>query len=157
SDPAPQRQRLVFKRDGKVEHLIESLSADYARLPEQRVNSHIIGGQRSRVRARGATAGEGSPSFHSNNRFRAADAPRNSGETAGISKRLQVEQDDVGIIVHFPVLKKIIARDISLITNTHKSRDSKLTICRKREYCQTQRATLRRHCDPARRRKYRRK
>lgn len=45
--------------------------------------------------------------------------PCNPGEAAGIAERLQVKQDDVGIVIVLPVFQEIVAGDIRSIADAY--------------------------------------
>ena len=103
------------------------------------------------------TARKRTARFHGNDRFRPADAARDPCKPAWISEGFQVEQNDARRIIDFPVLKQVVARDIRFIPNADECRDTQPAFHCKRQNRQSQGTALRRHCDVARRWKYRRK
>jgi len=69
------------------------------------------------VRTGRAFSGQGASGFDGNDRFRAAYTAGDPGKPARISKRLQIQQNDTGSVIYFPVLEQIVARDVCLVSD----------------------------------------
>ena len=81
-DAAPGGQRLRVEAGGDVEHLVDRVGADDAGLVEERVDGHVVGGERRRVAARRARAGARAPGLHGDDRLGAADRGAPGARTA---------------------------------------------------------------------------
>ena len=72
------------------------------------------------MRACGASSGLCAPTFDDDNRFAAAHALGKAHKTAWVAERFEVEQNDFGVFVFFPILNQVITRHIRFVAEANK-------------------------------------
>src|SRR5689334_432485 len=122
---------------------------------EERIHRNVIRCQSGSMRAGGAPAGQHTSGLYGDDRFRAAHSACNPGKSSGITEGFEVKEDNVGVLVNFPVLKQVVAGDVRFVPNADKRRDTEAALDSKRKDRQSQGTTLRRHGYTSRGRKYR--
>ena len=88
-DTPPDGNRLMREQRSHVEHFLECVASNDARLTEERLDDGVARRERARVRGRGARTGRGASGFHRHNRLTAADLTRQLAEFPRVSKALR--------------------------------------------------------------------
>ena len=149
-DAAAGGQRLRLQAGGDVEHLVDGVGADDARLLEEGVDGDVAGGERRRVAARRPRAGASAARFDGDDRLDPRDAPREPGKAARVPERFEIQQDHARGRVALPVLEQVVARHIGLVADADEGRQAHAPLPGELENRQSQRAALRREADTAR-------
>ena len=68
------------------------------------------------------------PAFSATIGFCPGDAPGDSGESTRVAERFEVQKDDAGLRVFFPVLEQIVARHVRLVTHADERGKAHLTL-----------------------------
>ena len=152
SDPASGRQRLAVQKNRDIKHLIQCLGANDSGLTEEGIDSHVARRQGRRVGPGGASASECSARLHADDRLFAAHPAGDTRKAARIAERLEVKQDDSGVVVLLPVLEQVVAGDIRLVAHADERGKSQPALAGKLENRDAERAALRRHGHLPRRR-----
>src|ERR1700758_5413128 len=83
--------------------------------------------------------------LHGYNGFCPAHPPRDAREAPRISERFQIKKNDVGVVIDFPVLQQIIARNVRFVAYTYECREAQVTALRQLKNRESQRPALRGH------------
>ena len=92
------------------------------------------------------------PAFRATIGFCRRDAPGDAGEPARVSERFEVQEDDAGLRVFFPVLEEIVARHVRLVADADERGEAHLALGGQAQNRDAERAALRRerHVPPGR-------
>ncbi len=156
-DTVAEGERLRREQHRGVEQLLERVGTQHAGLPEERVDGLVRACKGGCVRARCARSGAARAAAQREDRLRARDAPGDPGELLRVPERLEVEQDQVGLVVLLPVLEQVVRRDVGLVADRHEARKPETAGVGLLEERQAERTALRREGDPPRRQRATRK
>ena len=118
---------------------------------EERVGRGVRAGERGRVRPRGPAAGARRAALQREDRLAARDPARDARERARVAERLEVEDDELGLVVVLPPLEQVVRRDVRLVADGHEGGDAEAGRLRALEQREAERAALRGEADLARR------
>src|SRR5512133_3658585 len=94
------------------------------------------------MRPRSPDAGARSAALEREDRLAAREAARDAGERARIAERLEVEDDELGLVVVLPPLEQIVRRDVRLVADRDERGDPEAARLRALEQRQPERAAL---------------
>ena len=121
---SPQRQRLIRQRLREGEHLVQRLGANHAGLAEQRIHGDIAGGQCRRVGSRRPPPSLCPAGLDGDNGFVTADPARDAGKATWVAEGFEIQEDNVGVRVAFPVLQEIVPGHVRFIADADKGRET---------------------------------
>ena len=154
----PARQRLAREQRRGVDELLER-PRRAARRPGGRARRPPPPDPASaavcELAARCAGARSCPPSARGSACVRATRA-REAAELARVAERLQVEEDELGLLVVLPPLEQVVRRDVGLVADRDERREAEPALGRLLEQREAERAALRREADAARRQRARR-
>jgi hypothetical protein len=110
------RQRLMRQQARDVEHLLQGVGADDARVPEERVDPDVGRGQQ-RAGVGGCRPGScsGTAGLHRHDRLPSGHAASDAAEFPRVPERFDVQQDGVGLRVRLPEVQQVVGGDVRLV------------------------------------------
>ena len=124
--PASGRKRLVAERACEREQLIERIGPDDSGLAKHCLDADIAGGQRGRMRARRPGPSACPTAFHRDDRFQSAHPPGDPSKAPWVAEGFEVEKNDVGGRVFFPILQEIVAGHVGFVSHADEGREAQL-------------------------------
>ena len=95
-DPLAAWQGLAREQRGNVEHLLERVRADDARLPEERLDVRLVQRDSPDVRPGEVVPRPAAGALHAEDRLSVGEPPGDARKAPRIAERLEVEERDVG-------------------------------------------------------------
>ena len=138
------RQGLIGVEDGRVEHLLDAVDADDARLAEHGVADGVLAGQRAGVAGGGVGPLRRAARLDRQDRLgvgAAGDAAGRLDQSPPVAQLLQVQQNHVGLRIVVQVVEQFDLRHARLVAETDELREADLLFAGVVEHRRAERPT----------------